>query len=311
MTRGYLAVDGGGSSTEFFLVNDNGQELLHFFVGSTSIKSVGAETACANIFAGVRQLFAFLEEADEAPAEVWGVWGLSGCDSAADQAEYEAMLTAAGLDLVYHRVVNDSLLALRAVTAGSGIVLISGTGSICVGVDNSGQTVRLGGWGYQMSDLGSGAWIGSQLLREALLFDDGCREDDPAFSLVYQQVGCERGELGPAVARMTHADQWASFARIALECEQSPLCDKIAGQAAEYLVGYASAVASRMFKDQPFMVVLAGGLFKSKTFAQRVLNLLDAPAQVLCVSPVLGGIAMQSMRLSAVFGHFLTRAPPK
>ena len=49
MARGYLAVDGGGSSSEFLLVNEAGEELLHFFVGSTSKKSIGVEGAAVNI----------------------------------------------------------------------------------------------------------------------------------------------------------------------------------------------------------------------------------------------------------------------
>ena len=168
MARGYLAVDGGGSSSEFLLVNEAGEELLHFFVGSTSKKSIGVEGAAVNISLGARKLLDYLESDDCVLTEVRGVWGLSGCDSAADQAEYEAMLVRAGLDLAFHQVVNDSLLALRAVTSGPGIVLIAGTGSICIGVNAAGETVRLGSWGYQVSDLGSGTWVGSQLLREAL-----------------------------------------------------------------------------------------------------------------------------------------------
>lgn len=38
--------------------------------------------------------------------------------------------------------------------------------------------------------------------------------------------------------------------------------------------------------------MLAGGLFKSSAFAARVQSLLDAPAQRLETSPVLGGISL-------------------
>ncbi|MDD6786403.1 MAG: hypothetical protein PUD81_09150 [Eggerthellales bacterium] len=105
-----MAVDGGGSSSEFLLVGESGEELLHFFVGSTSKKSIGVEGAAANIAAGARRLLDYLESDGCALTEVRGVWGLSGCDSTSDQAEYEAMLVRAGLDLAYHHVVNDSLL---------------------------------------------------------------------------------------------------------------------------------------------------------------------------------------------------------
>ena len=290
MARGYLAVDGGGSSSEFLLVGESGEELLHFFVGSTSKKSIGVEGAAANIAAGARKLLDYLESDGCTLTEVRGVWGLSGCDSAADQEEYEYMLQSAGLDLAYHQVVNDSLLALRAcVPEGPGVVVIAGTGSICVGVNAAGETCRLGCWGYQVSDLGSGTWVGSQLLQEALLFDDGCREDDPAFAAVYAQAGCGRGELGPVVAQFAGVNELAAFARIVFETPDSPLCAKLTGQAAEYLAAYVRSAQQRGFSGP---VVLAGGLFRSDDLLARVQSLLDVPVTRLDVSPVLGGITL-------------------
>ena len=294
MARYLLAVDGGGSSSEFLIANEAGDELLRFCVGSTSMKSVGAKTAAANIVNGVRQLLAYLETQGDEDAEVYGLWGLTGCDSNSDQQEYESMLVRAGLDLAYHRVVNDSLLALRAcVPAGPGIVLIAGTGSICVGVGASGEMVRLGGWGYQVSDLGSGTWVGSQLLGEALLYDDGCRENDPVFESVYQFAGCRKGELGAAAALLSGANQFAAFARLVLDSPDSPTCIRIMNQAADYLAGYVRATAERLYCGEAwYPVVLAGGLFRSDAFADAVSERLDHRARVvrLDVSPVQGGI---------------------
>lgn len=310
MARYYLAVDGGGSSTEFLLTNSSSEALICFKVGPTSKKSIGAQGARANIAEGVLLLTERLEALGDDDGgygrrdgssgydggtrirDVRGIWGLSGCDTAADQAEYEQMLVSAGLDLAYHRVVNDSLLALRSCVPGPGIVLVAGTGSVCVGVGATGETVRLGGWGYQTSDLGSGTWVGSQLLREALLFDDGCRPDDPAFTRVYQMAGCAAGELGPVSAQLKGADQIAAFARIVMENPESPVCAAISDQAAAYLAGYVRSVASRLFPDAPYDVVLAGGLFKSEAFAQRVSASLDSKARthLPSVSPARGGI---------------------
>ena len=290
MAQYLLSVDGGGTSSEFLLTDASGGELLRFFVGSTSKKSIGAEGAQANIAAGVRQLFAHMERLGDDEAQVRGIWGLSGCDSAADREEYEQMLVHAGLDLTYHQVINDSLLALRTCVAGSGIVLVSGTGSICVGVNEAGEMVRLGGWGYQVSDLASGTWVGSRLLREALLYDDGCREGDPAFEAVYARANCVRGELGPTIALLTGADQFAAYARIVFESPNSPLCSEIADQAAEYLAGYIHAATARFFPEEPYEVVLSGGLFKAEALVAAVSERIDATVHHLNVSPVQGGI---------------------
>ena len=43
---------------------------------------------------------------------------------------------------------------------GPGVIAIAGTGSIVYGRDASGRVARAGGWGFAISDEGSGHWIG-------------------------------------------------------------------------------------------------------------------------------------------------------
>ncbi len=49
-----------------------------------------------------------------------------------------------------------------------GIVLISGTGSICYGKNSQGKTCRAGGWGHLIDDEGSGYAIGRDILSAAV-----------------------------------------------------------------------------------------------------------------------------------------------
>jgi hypothetical protein len=52
-------------------------------------------------------------------------------------------------------------------------VLIAGTGSICFGVANDGHAMRVGGWGGELGDEGSGFWIGLRALQSACRMADG------------------------------------------------------------------------------------------------------------------------------------------
>ncbi|WP_165053238.1 MULTISPECIES: BadF/BadG/BcrA/BcrD ATPase family protein [unclassified Adlercreutzia] len=298
-----LAVDGGGSSTELLLADAEGAELARFQVGSTSFKSVGPDAARAEIGEGVRRLRRELDEQGAALADVRGVWGLSGCDSAADAAAYRSALTACGLDLERHHVCNDALLALRTVADGAGVVVVAGTGSVALCVDAGGAVARrIGGWGYQVSDLGSGCWAGAALLREALLHEDSCREDDPAFALVREALAPEGAScLGEAAARLTRADELAALARIALECAASPACEDIRRQAARYLAGYAASLVRALSErgDAEAVVALAGGLFRNERFRNLVVDEILArtslPARSIrhvSTSPAEGGIRM-------------------
>lgn len=194
----YLAVDGGGSSSEFLLADAELTPLTRFFTGSTSFKSVGEAAARANIERGVARLREELAVRDIELEDVYGTWGMSGCDSEADAAAYRDSIASCGLDLAQHHVCNDALLALRTVVQGAGVVVVAGTGSVAFGVDGLGNTHRIGGWGYQTSDLGSGYWIGAALLREALLFADGCREHDLAFDQVFHKLTKRNAEEGDA-----------------------------------------------------------------------------------------------------------------
>src|SRR2546430_4830476 len=53
----------------------------------------------------------------------------------------------------------------RSTDGAPGIVVISGTGSICVGVNRQGKHVFAGGWGPVAGDEGSGSWIARRALQ--------------------------------------------------------------------------------------------------------------------------------------------------
>jgi len=58
-------------------------------------------------------------------------------------------------------VIGDTEIALEAAFGkGAGVIAIAGTGSVVYGRDGRGQIARAGGWGFAVSDEGSGQWIG-------------------------------------------------------------------------------------------------------------------------------------------------------
>ena len=281
---GYLlGVDGGGTFTEFCVAEETGAVLFSVFSGSASYKSVGREAALDHIRNGLEQI----GDRGIAPAHIrMGVWGLSGCDTPEDQAAYEALLKDAGLG-ANHRVVNDAVLAFWAGAEPPGMVIIAGTGSIVMGFDGRGGIHRLGGWHYAFSDLGSGYWMGAQLLRETALWLEGCREEDPVFRKV-----CDN-ETPPAalcrLSNLTEGTEIAAFARLALE-EDSPLCGEIRRQAAEYLAGYAAAMRKQIGADAK--ILLSGGLFRNDGFYNLVASRLGGEVLRQERSPALGGIRL-------------------
>ncbi|MDZ7343433.1 MAG: hypothetical protein ONA90_02840 [candidate division KSB1 bacterium] len=71
-------------------------------------------------------------------------------------------------------VESDALAALTgAFGGGPGIVVIAGTGAICLGRTLTGEIIRVGGWGYLLGDEGSGFALAQSGLIAALKDWDG------------------------------------------------------------------------------------------------------------------------------------------
>ncbi|HET7441927.1 MAG TPA: BadF/BadG/BcrA/BcrD ATPase family protein, partial [Terriglobales bacterium] len=72
-------------------------------------------------------------------------------------------------------IVGDMETALQAAFGdGPGIIANAGTGSFAYGRNRAGKTARIGGWGFAISDEGSGHWIGRLAISAAFRArDDG------------------------------------------------------------------------------------------------------------------------------------------
>ena len=78
-----------------------------------------------------------------------------------------------GAALTKIEIVGDTLIALEAAFgAGAGVIAIAGTGSIAYGRNAAGSTARAGGWGFAISDEGSGLWIGRRAISAILRAHD-------------------------------------------------------------------------------------------------------------------------------------------
>ena len=75
-------------------------------------------------------------------------------------------------------VVGDMVIAMEAAFGGGpGVIVIAGTGSIAYGRNSAGQTARAGGWGFAISDEGSGHWIGRSAVAACMrAFDEAGAE---------------------------------------------------------------------------------------------------------------------------------------
>ena len=85
-------------------------------------------------------------------------------------------------------LVLDIELAYRAYfKTGAGILLYAGTGSIAMHINQAGELLRAGGWGYLLGDEGAGYWIGREAMRHIALQLE-LKTNDPFTELICKKL---------------------------------------------------------------------------------------------------------------------------
>jgi N-acetylglucosamine kinase-like BadF-type ATPase len=164
----YLGIDGGGTKTRCVLADET-TVLATAMSGGSNIVRLGETQAREALHTAVRQVCA---TAKISPDHIRAI-----CIGAAGAArpEIAAKIRSTLADLIPEinpsniEVVGDTVIALEAAFGtGPGVIAIAGTGSIVYGRDAAGHTARAGGWGFAVSDEGSGHWIGCRAISAIL-----------------------------------------------------------------------------------------------------------------------------------------------
>jgi N-acetylglucosamine kinase-like BadF-type ATPase len=154
----YLGIDAGASATQWALINENGlvasgvQEAMdgHLYRQASVDRMKKVLSEIAQEISGIKVSSAYM-----------GITGVMHDGSIENEID--------GVFNCRSTVVSDIELAYRAnFSAGEGILLYAGTGSVSYAIDQSGQVHKIGGWGYLLGDEGAGYWIGKEAIRLAL-----------------------------------------------------------------------------------------------------------------------------------------------
>ncbi|MFQ3535071.1 MAG: N-acetylmuramic acid 6-phosphate etherase [Aggregatilineales bacterium] len=258
----FIGIDGGGTSTKFALVSADLSLIGHVERGGANPNVVGLAAARATLAEGVRAL---LETAGLELSAVRGIGaGLAGLDRPADHARFQALFTELfpGVPAVLD---NDAVPVLYAANGRAfGVVTISGTGMIALGVNGKGERARSGGWGHY-ADRGSGYAVAREALYQLFsAYDRG--EESGLGAAILASLGLtavpELVEWLYAPERRVNdvAALAAQVVRLAEAGDLSAvrlLCD-----AAQALADATATVAARLaLGEQTFPVVLSGSLF--------------------------------------------------
>lgn len=167
----YLGVDGGGTKTHIALMRPNGEVKSEGFAGPANPLRVGVETAVGNIVKAVN------EACDNGGVSrldiVAATLGLAGVRRA-DLRQRVKERFAQSVGIRNTTVITDAEIAWYATTRGKpGLVVIAGTGSICLGKNEKGEIAISGGWGPLAGDEGGGVGIAQTALHSVAKASDG------------------------------------------------------------------------------------------------------------------------------------------
>ncbi len=164
----YLGIDGGGTKTRC-LLGDETTVLASAMTGGSNIIRLGETQAREALHTVVHHVCA---TAGIAPGQIHAICiGVAGASIPEVAAKIRGILIELmpQINLTHIEVVGDNVIALEAAFGtGPGVIAIAGTGSLVYGRDAAGRTARAGGWGFAISDEGSGHWIGRRAISAIL-----------------------------------------------------------------------------------------------------------------------------------------------
>lgn len=163
----FLGIDGGGSSCRARLGSVSDDVLGEGLAGPANVR-LGLETAFASVLEATQQAFEAAGLDETAFARTSAGMGLAGVHLRAAFEEASRYPLPFGASVI---TTDTEIARLGAHRGGDGGIVIAGTGSIAEG-SAGGRTVRLGGWGFDLGDQGSGASIGRAAVRHSLLAHD-------------------------------------------------------------------------------------------------------------------------------------------
>lgn len=264
-----IGIDGGGTHSTAVAAWPDGRIAAVVPGGGQNFHNDGMEIVRERLL----DMISRLKEKTGTEAEAVCV-GLSALDGPADEATCAAFSQGAlaneTLDLQ-----SDVYIALMGLTQGQpGVIVICGTGSMLLMVDEKGNQLVSGGWGYLLNDAGSGY----TLAREALLMSideiDGIGEKciwTPDL-LSYFGITNPRSLIDVVYAPDFTPDKLAGFARILLSYANSG--DEAAFAILQRNMTRLARLAARLMDkaETVNLVGLYGGIFQHNELARNLFE---------------------------------------
>ncbi|GIW59669.1 MAG: kinase [Patescibacteria group bacterium] len=271
MSKYYLGVDAGGTSTKATIIDESGREVASAHSGPGNYRSVGLDQAITSM---VLAISSAINQTKIKPEDIQAI--CIGAASIDTKLDYETVYSPLKTELTAMRLncplklVNDAVIAMRAATTNpNAILIIMGTGANCYGTNSHGQEVWVSGLDYLLSDEAGGYMLGLNVLRAAVRSSDGRDSKTILEELVRKelQISNLRDLKNIVYAPGYSKKEIAHFSKLALQAYQQN--DLTATRLVHEIVEEAKSMVAAAHKrlslnGNSFDLIMVGGLTHDK-----------------------------------------------
>ena len=297
----FLGIDGGGSKTSC-IIGDEKSALGTGTSAGSNVVRVGEHQARESLSAAIRQACAAAKVSPERIEKT--CMGIAGGARPAIAEVVRRLLSEFVSGEI--EVVGDMVIAMEAAFgSGPGVIVIAGTGSIAYGCNSSGEIARAGGWGFAISDEGSGHWIGRAAVAASMRVYDETGAESLLLASIMKSWGVIGREQLVVTANATPPPDFAALLPAVLSAADAgdATANAVLTRAGVELATLAKIVIGRLFGDaESVPVAVSGGVFLNCELVRRVFydRLLGERSQVLSnatpVDPAKGALELARKR---------------
>jgi len=306
-----VGVDGGATSTKCLVVDECGHVLGAGRGGPSN--HVCGERGVLRLKEALGTVFQSAFGGQHRPRAQSICLGMTGVGKGTQSAQVVEDVTRKFLQAEHLYVCNDLEIALAGASLGQpGVLVYAGTGAHTLGMDETGRTVRVGGWGHLIDDEGAGYDIGRQALKWAFRAQDGrgkptilaeklkarfsCQSLDEVREKVYLNDGLSRPEVAALAQLVGEAAE-----------EGDEVAREILARAGRILAETAIVAIKRLGREHaPPPVYTAGGVFRAgkwvlEPFVQSLRQSIpQVEVRMPAFPPVMGAVllAMKPLKIA-------------
>lgn len=182
----FLGMDGGGTATKISIADRAGNVIVRRTAGPLNINGQSPEQ-----FQGtMAEILRWLSGSGFRPEHCGGIGiGAAGISNPRAKKLFTEAFEAGGYRSAIFTYSDGETALAAAFPECCGIILVAGTGSICLGRRKNGETVRIGGYGHLIDDGGSAYAIAIAILSALVRAEDGRAGTTALRRLVFERLG--------------------------------------------------------------------------------------------------------------------------